>query len=123
MSTQQNDSNIGSDIHQHVTNRVFEKTILPAFGTVGLSLVHDLSGSLNSVLLDIERLRLDVHTVEQSLQAAQQQILGLDNGRLHVTHELSQAIESFQSICDQQGITISLHSPTPIIIDGKSVKF
>lgn len=92
------------------------------FGTLGLSLVHDLSGSVTSVLMDIERLRLDVHAVETSLKLAQQQILGLQQDELVLSKEIGLACESIASACNHRGITLQKNLQNDIRVIGNHAK-
>lgn len=92
------------------------------FGTLGLSLIHDLSGSVTSVLMDIERLRLDVHDVENSLKLAQQQILGLESGQLDVGKELDIACQAMEQACQDRNIQIKITGLAEARIVGSSAK-
>lgn len=76
------------------------------FGPLGLNLIHDISGSMAAMLLDIERLRLDAGAIEQSIRAAQQQILGLGEGMIRVRYELRAALEEFSTKCEEKKYTI-----------------
>lgn len=79
------------------------------FGTMGLSLVHDLSSAVTALLLDIERLRLDSHAIEESLRTAQQQIHGLADNRIRLGHELRRVMGVFSADCESRSIFLSLH--------------
>ncbi len=93
------------------------------FGPLGLSLVHDISGSMSALLLDIERLRLDAGAIEQSIRTAQQQILGLGEGMIRIRYELRAALEEFSARCEEKNIQLSLYAPQDFDVQGSPAKF
>lgn len=92
------------------------------FGVSGLSLVHDLSGSVTALLLDIERLRLDAGAIERALRSAQQQILDLSPGQLRLGHELRAAMSEFSAKCEERSIKLSLQVRSDTEIMGSPAK-
>jgi signal transduction histidine kinase len=89
---------------------------------MGLSLVHDLSSTVNALLLDVERLRLDSRAIEQSLRSAQQHIHGLADNRIRLAHELRQCLAEFAGVCENRSIKLTLHVDQDCEVRGNAAK-
>jgi two-component system C4-dicarboxylate transport sensor histidine kinase DctB len=107
-------------IRRAVTNQA--KSAATDFGTMGLSLVHDLSSTVNALLLDVERLRLDSRSLEQSLRTAQQHIQGLAANRIRLGHELRICMAEFASVCENRNILLALHIDHECEVVGNAAK-
>ncbi len=98
---------------------------LPAnsdFGTLGLNLVHDLSSSITSLLLDIERLRLDSQAIERAIQTAREQVTGQETGRVNIGSELRRCVHDFSGRCEERGIQLSVLIREECSVIGSAAK-
>lgn len=77
------------------------------FGTLGLSLVHDLSSTITALLLDIERLKNDSQAIEQAIQTARAQITGQENNLVQIGSEIRRCMRDFSARCEEKGIQLS----------------
>lgn len=93
------------------------------YGTLGLSLVHELSNSVSALLMDIERLRLNSTAIQQSLRQAQEHIHQFDESQLYLRHELRTLIKDFSAACETRSINLTLYAPKEFSIVGSAHKF
>lgn len=99
-----------------------QKPIDSEFGTLGLNLVHDLSSTITSLLLDIERLRLDSQAIERAIQTAREQIAGQETGRVNIGAELRRCMHDFAERCEEKGIQFSVLVQQECMVVGNATK-